>query len=352
MLRFFVIALLAAAVVAVGPVGASSSPDAAARASDSYYVHRPANLPRTRQVPLVIGIGGRAMELQTGFSAAADRHGFVVAYVSPTKSYNEEAYRRGTGPPLPDMLYIKSVVERVRGDENIDPTRIYMTGGSQGGSMSYRFACDFPELVAAIGSVSGVDPVPACAPSGPVSAMEIHGTRDPYISMAQAQANADHWRGINKCPSNASSSVNGRITLWTWSPCRNKTAVALIRYEGGGHGWYAGAQLDATETVWSFFEAHPKTKALTAALRSVTVVTTAPRRVRVTLVTNEPASVTLTLRKGSRRIASTRAQVPAGTRALTLKVPRAVRPGSYTLAVTVAGDDETRVIKRTIRLKR
>merc|ERR1712224_468235 len=42
------------------------------------------------------------------------------------------------------------------GKIDIDPTRVYATGGSNGAFMSYRLACEAPELFAAIAPVAGV----------------------------------------------------------------------------------------------------------------------------------------------------------------------------------------------------
>jgi polyhydroxybutyrate depolymerase len=353
------IAFVVAAVVLVGGVMAAisvrTSRGARAKAADSYYVHRPANVPRTRQAPLVVvGINGRGAEQQTGFSAAADRHGFVAAYITLSKTYTDAAAARGPGPPYPDSQYIADTIDRLRADENIDPARIFISGGSAGGAMGYRVACDFPEKIAAVGSVSGIDVLPGCKPRLPVSIMEIHGTSDPHIIFARAQGSVDHWRDVDGCPANAKTTASGNVTTQVWSPCRSKTAVAMVKLQGGGHGWYTGSPLDATETLWSFFEAHPRSAAsvLTASVQSVRVAyKPAPRRVVVSLTTNEDASVRITLARAARIVASKRAEIQTGTSSLRLVVPRTVRAGSYTLTVTVTGADGERQIKRTVRLK-
>jgi polyhydroxybutyrate depolymerase len=285
-----------------------------------------------------MGIGG-TMEKDTKFSAAADKHGFVVAYVTLS------------GPPYSNFQYIADLIDRISTDENIDATRVYLTGGSAGGSVAYRFACQFPKKIAAIGSVSAIDPDQSCQPSTPVSVIEIHGTKDPYISFARAQGNTDHWRAVDKCPANPSTQTVGSMTRQTWSPCRAKTAVSLIKVEGGGHGWYS----DATETLWSFFEAHPRQAAasLSASMSSVIVAyKPSPRRLRFKLTTNEDASIRVTLRRSARTIVSKQTQVQAGTRTVTIVIPRTARKGRYTLRVSVTGDNGDRLITRALRLTR
>jgi hypothetical protein len=131
--------------------------------------------------------------------------------------------------------------------------------------------------------------------------------------------------------------------------------VSLIKYEGGDHGWYADSQINATDTLWSFFAAHPRQVAasLSASLRSVTITyKPSPRRVRLRLTTNEDASIRATLTQSGRTVASKRAQAKAGSSTMTIAIPRSARAGRYTLTVSVTGDDGNRLFRRTLRLKR
>ena len=89
-----------------------------------------------------------------------------------------------TSTPVDDVGYITGLLDDVSGMFNIDPRRVYATGHSNGGFMSYRLACDVPERFAAIAPLAGMEPRDAtlCTPSEAVSVLHAHGTADEVIT--------------------------------------------------------------------------------------------------------------------------------------------------------------------------
>ena len=90
-----------------------------------------------------------------------------------------------------DVAWLTSVIDRVIAVFPVDEERIYVTGLSNGGFMSYRMACELSPRVAAIASVAGMDfgDPEACVPAEAVSVLHIHGTADqtvPYDGWVQA----------------------------------------------------------------------------------------------------------------------------------------------------------------------
>ena len=82
-----------------------------------------------------------------------------------------------------DVAYLTDVIAEIQAELAIDPKRIALVGHSNGGFMSYRMACEQADLVSAIVSLAGAtfaDPAD-CAPSEPVSVVQIHGTADDVI---------------------------------------------------------------------------------------------------------------------------------------------------------------------------
>lgn len=69
------------------------------------------------------------------------------------------------------------------GPQKIDPKRVYLVGFSNGGFLAYRVACDHADKIAAIVSIGGAGPT-TCAPSSPVSVLEIHGRDDSVVPLA------------------------------------------------------------------------------------------------------------------------------------------------------------------------
>ena len=68
---------------------------------------------------------------------------------------------------------------------NIDKKRVFVTGLSNGGFMSYRMAHDHSDLITAIVPFAGVgfDQWPT-NPKNPVSVLHLHGTKDKTIKWA------------------------------------------------------------------------------------------------------------------------------------------------------------------------
>ena len=104
-----------------------------------------------------------------------------------------------------DVAWLTSVLDTLIATFPVDTDRIYVTGLSNGGFMSYRMACAVSDRVAAIASVAGMDyaDATACVPAAPVSVLHIHGTADdtvPYDGWTEepfvipsARASVQRW---------------------------------------------------------------------------------------------------------------------------------------------------------------
>jgi polyhydroxybutyrate depolymerase len=109
-----------------------------------------------------------------------------------------------------DSKYLRSLILKAMKEYNIDRKRVYITGLSNGGFMSYRMAHDHSDLVTAIVPFAGVgfDKWPS-NPKNPVSVLHIHGTRDRTIKWRggglrsarypSAEDNYAKWRVFNQC---------------------------------------------------------------------------------------------------------------------------------------------------------
>ena len=257
----------------------------------TYRVFRPASA--GAHPPLVMmlhgGFGsGAQAESAYGWDAAAAQHGFIVVYPDGmSRAWNAG---RCCGRPyeqkIDDVAFLTAVIRDAEQRDGADPRRVYVTGMSNGAIMAYRFACEAPLAVAAIGPVAGDLEVPCTAPYGPVSVLAIHGTADRNVPMAGGYNTAgathtDHtsvadslarWRAIDGC---GAPSVDRRPPLMTaTSRCDGGDEVELITVEGAGHQWPGGtpiarpgaarllgldqpsSALDATAVLWEFFSRH------------------------------------------------------------------------------------------------
>jgi polyhydroxybutyrate depolymerase len=233
----------------------------------SYRLHKPAGLPVS--APLVVmlhAVTGSAEQAETsyGWDELAESGRFVVAYPDGVgRAWNVNGggcCGRPQREGIDDVAFIVAAVADIVRNVSVSASRIYATGMSNGGIMSYTLACN-AGIFAAIGSVAGTQ-LDACRAPHPASVMEIHGTRDKLVRYGGGQGsniingpsapdvNA-FWRNVNQCGA-PSASTDGEVTTST-AGCPDNRGVVLITIDGGGHEWPDFA----TRALWQFFAAHP-----------------------------------------------------------------------------------------------
>ncbi len=256
----------------------------------TYRLYVPASVTAATPVPLVVflhgGFGdGQQAEGAYGWDEAADTGRFVVAYPDGVS----RAWNGGTccGTPqkegINDVAFIADLVRAIEAKVPIDPARVFATGISNGGIMSYRLACE-TSLFAAIGPDSATQLV-RCAGARPTSVIAIHGLADTRVPFAgglgsgvghvdgpAVPAVIASWRAVDRCV-DPSTTTAGVVTT-SIATCPGGRAVELVTIAGAGHQWPGGktrnpavaaalgldppsTALDATAVIWSFFVAHP-----------------------------------------------------------------------------------------------
>jgi len=260
-----VAAALAAALLAWpgGPVASANPADPPGALTfggvqRSYLLHVPPGLQSPAGLVINLhgaGMTGRDQAGLTNYNAVGDRFGFVVAY--PDGIDLSWADGRGASVPdrqgVDDVGFLAALIDRLVRDFRVPPGRVFVTGMSAGAFMATRLACQRADLVAAIAPVAGTlgSGVP-CAPSRPVSVLQIHGTADPVVpygggpmvgrggasDVVAAPAIAERWRAIDQCPAPlADAGVAGAASRMAVAGCAQGTEVVLVRVEGGGHFW-------------------------------------------------------------------------------------------------------------------
>jgi polyhydroxybutyrate depolymerase len=233
----------------------------------TYRVYRPADLPAA--APLVImlhgGVGsGEQAERAYGWDQLADSARFIVAYPDGIgRAWNVHGCcGRPARDSIDDIGFITSMVGRVSDAVGIDRSRVYATGISNGGMMSYTLACN-SNLFAAVGPDSATQLDPCLAPH-PTSVIHIHGTSDRLIRYNGGEGEGSSrvdgppvpdvnqfWRNVDHC-GQPTLTTDGSVTTST-ATCAANRGVVLITVDGGGHEWPAFA----TRRLWDFFAAHP-----------------------------------------------------------------------------------------------
>ena len=239
----------------------------------TYRLHQPR--PSTAPVPLVVvlhGAGATAREVERRYhwDRLADRRRFVVAYPQGVD-------RRWDDTGTRDVSFLRAVLTDVAARVSIDPARVFITGISNGGVMTYRAACDLAGTVAAIGPVAAW--FPDCLPAQPIAVIHIHGLADDVLGFNGRPGDDGSgspsvpdgiaaWRRADGCTDEPVTGGSGEITRTVWRSCASGTAVELDTIEHGQHEWpgaipkpgneRVSRALDATTTIWDFFEAHPR----------------------------------------------------------------------------------------------
>jgi polyhydroxybutyrate depolymerase len=242
----------------------------------SYVVVRPASVDSTHPIPLVIALHGYTlnatwMESNTGFDQEAARAGFVVVYAQGIKnSWNAgTCCGHNTGD---DVAFIRMLIDRLVGDDDVDARRVFVTGMSNGAAMAQRVACELADQVTAVASVSGSLLVDSCLPSRPISLLEIHGTDDSVIPFSggftaglgefpSTMSVMETWERVDGCSDSPVATRSGITAISSWGGCSGGAVVALDAISGGKHVWfgpsYARGEPDATQICWDFFSRVP-----------------------------------------------------------------------------------------------
>jgi len=245
----------------------------------TYRVYKPAGLPAAPLVVMLHGVSGDGEQAENsyGWDPLADSAKFVVAYPDGVgRAWNGHGCcGRPARENIDDVGFITAMVGQISAALAIDKSRVYATGMSNGGIMTYALACN-SGIFAAIGPDSATQ-LDACAAPHPTSVIHIHGTADrlvPYnggqgASFVNGPSIADvnaFWRNVDQCgPTDLAT--NAPVTTST-AACADNRSVVLITIEGGRHQWTGGTTalergdptshaLNATQTIWQFFAAHP-----------------------------------------------------------------------------------------------
>lgn len=286
---------------AVAPIGehlaaAITTPDGRVR---TYELYVPTTLPEG-PVPLVVALHGgtgwgKQFERNSGLDGLAEANGFLVVFPDGVGAGPTESDRRtwnagyccgaAARENVDDVAFIDQLLDTIGAEYDVDPSRTFATGHSNGGMLSYRLACELSDRFAAVALQAGSLGVEPCEPELPVSLLHIHGTADTNHPIdggfGDGLANVD-FRSANEsvtlvaradgCEGNAIvavDAVNLDLMATFWNDCDAGAVVELVTVAGASHAWMghtpsnpaatpAYMELDASVTVLQFLFEHPR----------------------------------------------------------------------------------------------
>lgn len=284
----------AGAITAPGDYSYTLRHDGLTRA---YRVHVPASYPGpgAAPTPLVLAFhgGGGNMDIQAtdryyGLITQSERSGTVVAFLngySRLPSGKLATWNAGIccgkarDEQIDDVGFVRAALADIEQRLNIDRSRVFAIGMSNGGMFSYRLACEMADTFRAIASVAGTDGTgPGCHPARPISVLHIHAKDDDRVlfnggSGSASDTHADFvsvpdtvrkWVGLDACragPKTVLDVPGARCELH--SDCQGGVQVKLCVTETGGHSWPGGTKprggeasstaISANDQIWAFF---------------------------------------------------------------------------------------------------
>lgn len=228
----------------------------------SFVLHVPSGISNPALVMFVHGYGGNGTNFakDTQGDALADREKFIAAYPSS----NGASWSMYDTTEYPFLL---KVVDSIDALYKIDRNRVFCTGFSQGGFISFGLGYKHPEVFAAVAPVSGHMPSfsNAAALPRPVPMFLTFGTKD-ISDVASFMSDIAVWKRLNSCttapkverpyPASNTHSVISRTTY----TCDQGSEVVYDSVITGGHEWAMDtySKVNTTEEVWKFFQKHPK----------------------------------------------------------------------------------------------
>jgi polyhydroxybutyrate depolymerase len=241
-----------------------------------YKVHVPPSYSSTTPMPVLFCMHGLfqnavmfCLDSGVAWNIKSDAKGFIL--VMPNGYQN--SWNGGTccgaaaTNGLDDVSLMRAIFAEVAAHLNVDPHRVYATGLSNGGYLSYRLACEASDIFVAIapsagavgtvaigGGVDGGLPVinstsdlTSCAPTHPVSVLDIHGTDDPLVAYGVQAPSLAIFNAADGCSARstpASVPISGGDTSCvTYGGCPACPGIEVTgcSVQGGGHCWFGSS---------------------------------------------------------------------------------------------------------------
>ena len=219
------------------------------------YVYAPSNL--ADNSPLLMSFHGMDQDpsyqqSNTHWESVADTAGFVVAYPKGATGYSTWDISGDQ-----DTKWITQIIDQLAKDYKINTKRVYMSGFSMGGMLSYHAMGKIADKIAAFAPCSGYLMMGAGTAQRPVPIFHTHGTSDNVVGYDGLENNLKNYRNQFKCPSQAEVENNhpnseNKATLYTWGPCENGIYVKHLKLEGRQH---SPSKADVSD-IWNFVKGY------------------------------------------------------------------------------------------------
>ncbi len=206
--------------------------------------------------------------LISGFKAKSDAEGFIIVHPQGHENSWNGGICCGVAAwvlGLDDVGLALAIVNEVSSVANIDLSRIYATGLSNGGAMTQRIACDAAHVFAAALPVSfplGLVPFSQCQPSQPIAVNHFHGLQDTTVPYNEPNGffppspdSFAYWGQANGCDPNSLTVTfdDGMgASCETFLSCQDGVEVTLCSLVGGHVLYFDDDELPIEDAGWDF----------------------------------------------------------------------------------------------------
>ena len=252
----------------------------------NYIVYIPEIYDGSSAVPLVLnfhGYGSNATQqmFYGDFRDIADTEGFLLVHPEGTTFIGNQFWNvgfPGISSTIDDVGFTEALIDELANSYAIDLDRVYATGMSNGGFMSFLLACQLSEKIAAVASVTGSmtqDTFDDCNAQRPTPVLQIHGTEDDVVlyngntlSIPIADV-ISYWVDYNNCETTPTTTTLPDIDVSDGSTVEhsvyedgdNGSTTEHMKVIGGGHTWPGSVinspgtnqDIDASMEIWLFF---------------------------------------------------------------------------------------------------
>ncbi len=276
-----------------------------------YQLYIPTSYAEDGEVPLVVYLHGAGENKEfaprtTDLVEVAEEEGFVLVFAEASFELQDQGvfvWADGRGAiggavdaSLDDVGFVNALVDAITDEFAINPSKRYLCGFSNGGSLTQRMAIQANERFAAMATVAAGlhEPYATENPGRAIPMLFIHGTDDPLASyeeggitgenqlmftvgLLNVEESVGYWVTNNQCDAtpletdlaNTNTFDNSTVTKFEYTGGTNGAAVTLYRINGGGHTWpgvtngalrqpqifgQTNEDVKAGREIWDFFK--------------------------------------------------------------------------------------------------
>ena len=193
---------------------------------------------------------------ENGDGSNTEKDGYLWNTMLPSDSNKSSA---------DDFGFIEQLINEISSNYNLDQSRVYACGYSNGAGFSYSLACYLSDKIAAIGSVSGLmweGVKTTCNPTHPTAVISFNGTSDnvrPYDGIEDYLLSVDdilnYWAGYNKInDSPLKKTVNTMVEHYIYLGGDQGVSLEHYKIIKGSHDWFEikheGSNINSL--IWEF----------------------------------------------------------------------------------------------------